>query len=249
MQRKVHKTMAMVSTFILALSLVCSSAAASTNEIQQQRSEIRAQQISGLLTDRQVSPIIIEAIEDYAFTNETIDVANVSVVDENCVIFEADQIINEIESMDIGSKEQHKKEVLYFGLPRAGSGEITENEADSRDLITLSTTIEYTIDAEDGIDMITLEKVTGRRLNVGEKVNILKSDMRMAQNGWMRGGYVSDQIEDYDYTDVSSFIASPPASWKPVQRNQNYLVGATYSATIEYADGSTEVISVTNNVP
>lgn len=74
----------------------------------------------------------------------------------------------------------------------------------------------------------------------------LETNLRIGQTGLGLDGYY-EQSKDFNTGYV--FIVSPPASWHPIIVDNEYsIVGAYCTATIVYADSSTEFVELLNNV-
>lgn len=232
------------TTVSLFLLVTLSSPFASAFETST-RDRINELYSSQLLLTSNLDPTVINTLEELISVpgNEIIELENISEVNENYIVFEHDQIISSSVRVSEFS-EQHRKDILYVGTSRAYEGEISGSESDSRDAITIYSTIYYTTSEDDGIEYVSLDKATGKRLNLGEKVTILQDNVRLGQSGWAKGGYYT-QFKDYE--PGSSFIISPPSSWLPVQAD-TATVGVTYTMQIQYSDGSTEWVELSNNV-
>lgn len=203
--------------------------------------------VSILISELQVNVSIQEMIKELAPENRIFDAQNITSMSDDFIVFETDTIINCMKKTN-ALIEYHQKEVVYLATSRAGrDGEISAEESDSRDVFTLYTTINYSIEQDGEWEFVRLNKVSGKRLNVGEHVTVLNSSLTIGQTGWAVGpGYIS-QNEMYD--DIgSSFTKVAPSSWYPVSTIDNYYVGAYYEAKIQYDDGTTELVELSNNI-
>ena len=89
------------------------------------------------------------------------------------------------------------------------------------------------------------DRVYGRAF-YGAGVTVLGSDLRIGQTGFGNGGFYT-QYKDYSPGIV--FNVTPPTSWHPVATiSAPCVVGAYYTSDIQYSDGTTEFIELSNNV-
>lgn len=128
------------------------------------------------------------------------------------------------------------------------SGSNTEEIMDDSLLVTLTSTIYYSISPSnvDDRQLIRLTKATGSYTSpyaagdyMGNGVYCTGSEVRLGQIGFrISGGTISSQVKDHDLGTKRSWSVTPPSNWEAVVEGDQEAVGCLYRLTL--SRGSTE---------
>lgn len=135
------------------------------------------------------------------------------------------------------------------------SGTNTEETMDDSLLVTLTTTIYYSISPSnvDDRELIRLTKVTGSYTSpyaagdyMGNGVYCVGSEVRLGQIGFrLSGGSITNQVKNYDMGTKRSWSITPPSNWESIVVGDQEDVGCRYQVIL--SRGSSEWIAELSN--